>query len=227
MDFDTIKKNKPKLTDYKFLQKIIENKKQEIIIYEPTLIDKMCDKIKNSFYLFIENNIFILSIIMFIIILLIYRYFQYQNIKNKILIDQSQYDIDRNRLWSLQNPYNQGPFYNTLKLIVAGKDRETEWPSDIWENLSPFTKSEKTSGLNLSWLSVNYGPSYGYRAPEKRSPSGTLNFTIADKPTLYLNITDTLSSSLSGQKRTIIRAVTIGWGLYIVSEDRGSLRFAN
>ena len=140
---------------------------------------------------------------------------------------QSQYDIDRNRLWSLQNPYNQGPFYNTLKLIVAGKDRETEWPSDIWENLSPFTKSEKTSGLNLSWLSVNYGPSYGYRAPEKRSPSGTLNFTIADKPTLYLNITDTLSSSLSGQKRTIIRAVTIGWGLYIVSEDRGSLRFAN
>lgn len=94
MDFDTIKKNKPNLTDYKFLQKIIENKKQEIIIYEPTLIDKMCDKIKNSFYLFIENNIFILSIIMFIIILLIYRYFQYQNIKNKILIDQSQYDID-------------------------------------------------------------------------------------------------------------------------------------
>ena len=90
-----------------------------------------------------------------------------------------------------------------------------------------FTKSEKTSGLNLSWLSVNYGPSYGYRAPEKRSPSGTLNFTIADKPTLYLNITDTLSSSLSGQKRTVVRAVTIGWGLYIVSEDRGTLRFAN
>jgi hypothetical protein len=140
---------------------------------------------------------------------------------------QSQYDVDRNRLWSLKNPFNQGAFYNTMKLIIAGKDRETEWPADIWENISPGTKSEKTSGLNLSWLSVSYGPCFGYRAPEIREPSGTINFTKADRPTLYMDIIDTLPSSVSSQKRTYVRAITIGWGLYIVSDGRGSLRFAN
>ena len=38
---------------------------------------------------------------------------------------------------------------------------------------------------------------------------------------------DTLSSSLTGQKRTIVRAITIGWGLYLIFEDRGTLQFAN
>ena len=88
MDFDSIKKDKPRLTDYIYLQKVIDSKKPEIIIpAEPTLIDKVYDKCKNSFFQFIEKNLFIIFIVIIIFCLLIYRYYQYQTIKNSFTIN--------------------------------------------------------------------------------------------------------------------------------------------
>ena len=143
-----------------------------------------------------------------------------------LIFFQSEYDVERNRLWSITNPIDRKAYYNSMKLIVAGKDRETEWTSDVWQNLSPFTKCEKMPGIMVSWLSFAYGPTFGYRAPVRRQPSGTLNFSLADKPTLWMDIRDTLPASTL-QKKTYIRAITIGWGLYIIDQKRGTLRFAN
>lgn len=143
---------------------------------------------------------------------------------------QSDYYIERNQLWNLANPLANAvgsrDYYNTLKLLVAAKERESEWTSEIWSGLSPYTKSEKCPGIPLSWISFTYGPGFGYRAPERRKPSGTLNFTSADRPTLWINIRDTLANS-KGQKKVILRANTIGWGLYRVEDQRGSLVFGN
>ena len=83
MDFNIVKKNKPQLIDNEILQKVIENKKNIIEIKtEPTLINRIGTKIKNSIYDIIEQNIFKIAIISIIIILLIIRYFQYKQIKN-------------------------------------------------------------------------------------------------------------------------------------------------
>lgn len=138
---------------------------------------------------------------------------------------QSDYYAEKNQLWNLNNPLTND-YYNTLKLLVAGKDRESEWSPEIWQGLSPFAKSEKCPGIPLSWISFTYGPGFGYRAPERRKPSGTLNFTSADRPTLWMNIKDTLPNS-RGQKKVKLRATTIGWGLYRVEGQRGTLFFGN
>ena len=143
-----------------------------------------------------------------------------------LIMFQSDYYMERNQLWNLTNPLNNGAYYNTMKLLVAGKERESEWDPTIWQSVSPYTKSEKSPGIPISWISFTYGPSYGYRAPERRKPSGTLNFSSADRPTLWLNITDTLATS-TGKKRVTFRAVTVGWGLYDVKEQRGTLAYGN
>ena len=141
---------------------------------------------------------------------------------------QSEYNLDRNQLWNLANPLvsSAGIHYNQLKLIVASKDRETTWDQSLWQHISPFVKSEKTPGINISLLSFTTGPVFGYMAPERRTPAGTLNFTKADRPTLWMNITDTLPAN-SKQKRTTLRVITTGWGVYIIEQGRGVLAFGN
>ena len=129
-------------------------------------------------------------------------------------------------MWNLINPLNNSTYYNTIKLLVAGRERESEWDATVWGGVSPYTKSEKCPGIPLSLISFTYGPSFGYRAPEKRRPSGSLNFSNADRPTLWLNITDTLPAS-TGKKKVVLRVVTVGWGLYDVKDNRGTLVFSN
>lgn len=143
-----------------------------------------------------------------------------------VIMFQSDYWIERNQLWNLTNPLNNSTYYNTIKLLVAGRERESEWDATVWGGVSPYTKSEKCPGIPLSLISFTYGPSFGYRAPEKRKPSGTLNFSNADRPTLWLNITDTLAAS-TGKKKVVLRVATVGWGLYDVKDNRGTLVFSN
>ena len=144
-----------------------------------------------------------------------------------LVMFQSDYCLERNQFWNLYNPLNSGAYYNTMKLLVAAKEREKEWSTDIWQGLSPWAKSEKCPGIPITWISFTYGPSYGYRAPEYRRPSGTLNFSSADRPTLWMDITDTLASTSRNQKRVCMRATTIGWGVYRVEDQRGTLSFGN
>ena len=152
-----------------------------------------------------------------------------------LIMFQSDYYAERNQLWNLENPAtpttplspnSKNPYYNTMKFLVAAKERESEWDSDVWQALSPLAKSEKVPGIPISWISFTVGPSYGYRAPEKRKPSGTLNFSMADRPTIWMNIKDTLPTS-KGKKRVCLRAIVVGWGIYNVGDQRGSLVFAN
>jgi hypothetical protein len=143
-----------------------------------------------------------------------------------LIMFQSDYYLERNQPWNLLNPKNAGDYYNTIKFLVAGKERESEWSSEIWQGLSAYTKCEKCPGIPISWISFTYGPSFGYRGPERRKPSGTLNFSSADRPTLWLNIQDTLPNS-KGKKRVALRATTIGWGVYRVEDQRGTLTFGN
>ena len=143
---------------------------------------------------------------------------------------QSDYNKERNQLWNFSNPYRinnpNGDYYNSLKFMVAGKERESQWGTDVWNALSPLAKSEKCPGIPLTWISFTYGPGYGYRAPERRKPSGSLNFSMADRPTLWMDLVDTLPSSLN-KKRVCMRVTIIGWGIYRIEEQRGTLLFSN
>jgi hypothetical protein len=119
-----------------------------------------------------------------------------------------------------------GEYYNLLEILIAAKEREKKWDNKLWQHISPFTKCEKNPGIPVSWLSFTIGPQYGYKAPEMRRPSGTVNMTSADKPTLWLDIMDTLPAS-TGQKRVTMRVISIGWGIYDIQEQRGAMLFGN
>jgi hypothetical protein len=141
---------------------------------------------------------------------------------------QSSYHIERNQLWNLENPLesSKGSYFNTMKLLVAGKDRESEWDSNLWNQISAWAKCEKTPGIPVAWIPFSIGPTYGYRAPQRRKPSGTLNFTTADRPTLWLDIQDTLQC-MTKQKKVTMRVISIGWGIYTIQDERGTLVFGN
>ena len=146
-----------------------------------------------------------------------------------LLFFQSDYWLERNKLWNFSNPKSSsnGEYYNTLKLLVASKDREASWDPSLWNGISPWAKSEKVPGIPVSWISFAVGPSFGYRAPEPRKISGSLNFSSADRPTLYMDLQDTLPSATVKQKKVTLRAITIGWGIYRVEDGRGTLMFGN
>ena len=113
MNSDIINKNKPNLTDHVYLQNIINKKIQPINIIKPTIISKIIDKLKINFSNFIENNLFLIFIIIIIICLLIYRYFQYQIIKNKInneLLQSYDNKIEYNKNEYNKNEYNKNEY---------------------------------------------------------------------------------------------------------------------
>ena len=144
-----------------------------------------------------------------------------------LIFFQSDYCLERNQLWNLLNPLNAGNYYTSMKLLIAGKEREATWSPLVWQDLSPFTKLELTPQIPVSWISFTYGPSYGYKGPELRSPSGTVNMSAADRPTLWLDIIDTLPSSVTMKKRVAMRCITIGWGIYSIDTSRGYIKFQN
>jgi len=143
-----------------------------------------------------------------------------------LIMFQSEYNIERNQLWNLKNPMGTGEYYNLLELLIAAKEREKQRDPRHWQHISPFTKAEKSPGLPISLISFTIGPQYGNKAPEQRKPSGSVNMTSADKPTLWMDIMDTLPTSL-GQKRVCMRVISIGWGIYSIEADRGVLLFGN
>ncbi|NBP66543.1 MAG: hypothetical protein EBU66_18090 [Bacteroidetes bacterium] len=143
-----------------------------------------------------------------------------------LIMFQSEYNIERNQLWNLKNPMGTGEYYNLLELLIAAKEREKQRDTKHWEHISPYVKSEKNPGIPISLISFTIGPQYGNKAPEQRRPSGAVNFTSADKPTLWMDIMDTFPTSL-GQKRVCMRVISVGWGIYSIEGERGVLLFGN
>ena len=94
----------------------------------------------------------------------------------------------------------------------------------------PQSPDPQAGSGRASWSAQNDDPVLSARDcagdPERRKPSGTLNFSKADRPTLWMDIQDTLPNS-RGQKKVMLRATTIGWGLYRIEGQRGALFFGN
>jgi hypothetical protein len=144
-----------------------------------------------------------------------------------LIMFQSEYNVERNQLWNLKNPMGTGEYYNMMEFLIAAKEREKQRDSKLWERISPFVKAEKNPGIPISWISFTTGPQFGNKAPEQRRPSGTVNMTSADKPTLWLDLVNTLPTTTTKQKRVCMRAISIGWGVYSIEADRGVLLFGN
>ena len=136
---------------------------------------------------------------------------------------------DRNRLSDVVDPSgaDYGEFYNKMKLVIAGRDREEEYGPLVWHSIESYAKDEIDSGYNIGEMRWNLGDVYERVRPYGRVPEGTVNFTTADRPTLHINLNNVPPQAISGLRKSEFRVFMEGWNAFIVEEGRGRLLFAN
>jgi hypothetical protein len=154
---------------------------------------------------------------------------------------RTQNTLDRNRLDDFFNDYFDthvpsdtqpltepyGSFYYTMKLVIAGRDRENLHEPFVWQELSPLAKDERASGKGIGEMKWNIGEQYGTVYPAPRQPEGTINLSTAYRPTLYMELANVNFNVMLGQRRSEFRVFTEGWATYEIREGRGRLLFAN
>jgi hypothetical protein len=154
---------------------------------------------------------------------------------------RTQNALDRNRLDNFINDYFNGhqptatqpytvpygAFYYRIKLVIAGRDRENLHEPLVWQELTQLVKDEKANGLGIGEMKWSTGDNYGTIYPAPRQPEGTVNFTTADRPTLYLELANIDVNPNLAQRKSEFRVFTEGWNVYDVREGRGRMLFAN
>lgn len=125
-------------------------------------------------------------------------------------------DLERGRRWATGSPDN--PYYQTVSLIIAARDRETAWTHRVWKTLTHFAKEERDPGFELGEMNWDLGAIEGLRAPVARGPEGSINFSTAIRPTLQLTLKrpDTFATEV-----VEITAVVDSWAIYTIGEQRG------
>ena len=136
---------------------------------------------------------------------------------------RSRRAIDRNQLWNISNDISGGQFYTNLKLIIAGRDRESLFPPLVWDKLVTHAKEERDSGLPFAIMNWTVGDVRSRRQPFARQPDGTINMSTADRPDLYIELQDILV----GQKQSELRSIVETWACMILEKFRATLWFGN
>lgn len=152
-----------------------------------------------------------------------------------------------NRLWNFRNDATttvingiptptKGQFFTDIQFIIAGQLREGVYDYQLWNQVIPFFKEERTTGQLL--LDNQTAPgiaimnwSAGWRIedtpPAMREPTGGINFSTADRPMLTVGLTDVPIDPQLGYKQTEMRSICIAWGLYRIRKGRGGLEYYN
>ena len=158
----------------------------------------------------------------------IFWFFRTQN-----SIDQNQLDNFYNNFFDYNlstptEPFTEsyGNFYYNMKLVIAGRDREIVLEPFVLQDISQFVKDEKGSGVNIGEMKWTTGEKFGTIYPCPRQPEGTINFTMADRPTLHIELAN-VRPDISRQRKSELCLFTEGWSVYDIREGRGKLLFAN
>ena len=140
---------------------------------------------------------------------------------------RTQNDLRCNRRWKFTDDISGNEYYTTQSLIIASRDRETSFSPYVWNLLTHHAKEDRDPGYGIGEMSWDLGDIRGRRAPWDRQPEGTINFTTADRPTLYTSLSTAPFDTLLGAPSTEMTAIVDAWGLYSIENDRGVLKYGN
>lgn len=132
-------------------------------------------------------------------------------------------DIDANKLWKIISDVSNNEYYNNVSFLIASRDRETLFPPLLWNQIVQHAKEDRYSGSGLGIINWDLGEQRGRRAPYTRQPEGSVNFSEADRPTLYVELQQIAGSNRNTEMRLIVDT----WSLFETEDRRGGLRFAN
>lgn len=109
------------------------------------------------------------------------------------------------------------PFIRSMRLNIANIDRVKKWDIDVFREVSAFWKH--TAPANDEIYTISFG---GF---ESTVPCGTVSFTRAVLPTLYLVLGSTTYDPRTISRAAIVEVFADSWNLYEVGGGRGRLMF--
>jgi hypothetical protein len=118
-------------------------------------------------------------------------------------------------------------YYNNVSLIIASRDREPLATSLLWNKLQHLAKEERDPGPGIGTMNWELGDLRGREGPYQHQPEGAINFTTADRPTMYTDLADVPVDSVTGQKSTEMHVVVDSWAIATFEKGRGGLKYAN
>lgn len=139
---------------------------------------------------------------------------------------RSQNALNTGRLSTTYNPLSTSPnnqFYNNAKLIIAGQDREDLYPPLIWQDLQSSYKDDRYPGEARRQAAFNWTAC----EPTTKAPTGTVNFSTADRPNIYIELQNTLPDPATNQRTTQLLTCVESWDTYVISEGRAYVKFFN
>jgi hypothetical protein len=118
-------------------------------------------------------------------------------------------------------------YYNNVSLIIAARDREPLNTPLLWNKLQHLAKEERDPGPGLGTMNWDLGDLRGREGPYQHQPEGAINFTTADRPTIYTDLANVPVDPVSGQKSTEMRVIVDSWAIATFEKGRGGLKYAN
>ena len=121
-------------------------------------------------------------------------------------------DINANRLWKI-NTGTQGAqsYYNSVNFQIAGRDREAARSPFIWRDINNFAKEEIDTQDEMSSMNWGLGAIAQQRFHGHESQiTGTVNFTTADRPTFYIDLSLAPIDPATGTPNTELRVIVEG-----------------
>lgn len=141
---------------------------------------------------------------------------------------RAQNDLRAGRRWKVTADVSGNEYYTQQSLIIAGRDRETTFPPFVWGDLTHHAKEERDPGPGLSEFRWDLGDVRGRRPPfYEAQPEGAINFSTADRPTLYTELAAVPVDTVLGKPSTEMTAVVDSWALYTIEGDRGFIKYGN
>ena len=122
---------------------------------------------------------------------------------------------------------NPSECYNNASFYIAGRDRENSASSLLWNQLQSLAKEERDPGSGYGIMNWELGDLRGRTAPYQRQPDGTINFTTADRPTMYVELITVPADPVTGEKSTEFHVVVDTWAMAVFEKGRGGLKYAN
>jgi hypothetical protein len=154
-------------------------------------------------------------------------------------IFRSQEYIRANKLWNVTNSLIpsqvalaagvvQGSYYNSVSLVIAGQTRETARNSTVWKDIVNFAKEDLDTGTHINTMNWGLGTLPLKRYETHTNPDGSINFSTADRPNLYIDLALAPNDPLTGAPSTELRVFVEGWAVYKTDgKGRGELFSAN
>lgn len=132
-------------------------------------------------------------------------------------------DLQKGRRWATGSVAN--PYWDQLSLIIAARDRESLWPSLVWNTLVPFSKEDRDPGFTVGEMNWDLGNGVG-APPIGQTPMGSVNFTTAARPTLLVSLRKPNADQIWNTKTMDFLTVVESWAQFAVDGGRGYLKYS-